>query len=333
MAKKKADLIAEAQTAGLDVGQSHTVAQIKAALKEAAAEPTPEQVLKTKKQKAKKDNKSIDLAQEDAGADKNTKETKEDTEASERKAAAAKRQQRQRRSRLERRGKQYRKAHELLDKTKEYGLDEALELLPKTSFVKFDAAVEMHVNLGIDPKQADQTVRASVTLPHGSGKSQRVAVLADAKSAKTAQAAGADLVGDDDLLEQIKQEKFDFDILVTTPDMMPKLGKHAKQLGPRGLMPNPKSGTVTNELAQTVKALKSGRIEFRNDAGGIIHQVVGRLSFKPDQLKQNILALLEAVKQSKPTSLKGTYIERIYLTTSMGPAIKLSVSGALEATH
>ncbi len=234
------------------------------------------------------------------------------------------------RSPLERRGKNYRKVYGAFDHTKHYGLDEAISLLPKTSFVKFDPSVEVHINLGVDVTQADQAVRATVVLPHGSGKSQRVAALVDTDKQAEAKAAGADLVGHEDLLEDIGKGKFDFDILVTTPDMMAQLGKHAKELGPKGLMPNPKSGTVTKELAKAVKELKAGRIEFRADASGIVHQVVGKLSLKPGDLTANIKALLKAVQQARPDSIKGTYIQKIAITTSMGPSLKLDTQEVLK---
>lgn len=233
------------------------------------------------------------------------------------------------RSRLERQGKKYRQAHKLLDQTRDYDLKEAIEILPKASFVKFDPSVEIHINLGVDPKQADQMVRGVLSLPHGSGQTQRVAVLAAADKQDEAKKGGADLVGHEELLEDIKKGNFDFDILVTTPDMMRELAQHAKELGPKGLMPNPKSGTVTSNLSKTIKELKAGRIEFRMDSAGIIHQVVGKLSFKPEQLLDNTKNFLKAVQQARPAALKGTYIQKITLTTSMGPGLKLNVPKAI----
>lgn len=236
-------------------------------------------------------------------------------------------QQQPRKSRLERRGKNYRKVHETVDKNKEYTLEEAVELLPQTSFVKFDPSVEVHIKLGVDPKQADENVRATVALPYSSGKTQRVAVFTGADKQKEAKAAGADVVGEADLLEEIKKSNFDFDILVATPDVMAQLGKYAKELGPKGLMPNPKSGTVTNDLAKTIKELKGGRIEFRVDPSGIVHQSVGKLSLG-SKLKDNLQVFFKAVVQAKPASLKGTYVEKAYISTSMGPSIRVTLKDA-----
>lgn len=221
------------------------------------------------------------------------------------------------------RGKKYRAAKELVDTSRAYTLEEAIELISKTSFVKFDASVECHLPLNVDPKQADQLVRGMVVLPHGNGKSSRVAVITTPANAEEARKAGADLVGEEDILEDVKKGKVDFDILVATPDAMPKLAKYAKDLGPKGLMPNPKSGTVTNNLAKTVKELKGGRVEFRVDPSGIIHQVVGKLSFAPEQIAGNVQALLKAVLAAKPSGAKTPYIKRIWLTSSMGPSIHI----------
>ena len=277
------------------------------------AEPTPEEILKAKKATAKK-----------AGPKSSRAKAETKTSSSVAKAEkTVKAEAQPTRSPLAGRGKRYRQAYEAIDKTKEYQMGEAVALLPKTSFTKFEASVELHINLGVDPKAADQMVRGTVTLPHGSGKSQRVAALVPADKQAAAKAAGADVVGHENLLEDIGKGKFDFDILVSTPDMMAELGRHAKELGPRGLMPNPKSGTVTKNLAKAVKELKAGRVEFRMDPAGILHQVVGKLSFKPTQLGENIKALLKAVGQARPAGAKGTFIQRIWLTTSMGPSFKL----------
>lgn len=231
--------------------------------------------------------------------------------------------QRSPRTRLERRGKNYKKAHELIDTSKKYAPSEAVEMAQKTSFVKFDASVELHVRLNVDPKQADQMVRGTIVLPHGTGKSQRVAALVKAEDVKAAKDAGADVAGEADLLDQIGKGKFDFDVLVTTPDMMPKLGKLAKELGPKGLMPNPKSGTVTDNVVKAVKELRGGRVEFRIDSAGIIHQVIGKCSYKAEQLEENLDAMLKAIRAAKPEGVKGTYLNSVTLTTSMGPAITL----------
>ncbi len=225
------------------------------------------------------------------------------------------------------RGKKYNNALKLIDKNKEYSLEEALELLPKTSTTKFDATVEVHIKLGIDPKKSDQQVRTTVTLPHGTGKKRRVAVFAEGKAADDAKAAGAAVVGGEDLIEEIKRTgKADFDIAIATPDMMKHLAKIARILGPRGLMPNPKADTVTTDVKKALEDLSKGKQEIKNDRSGNIHVGIGKVSFAPDKLKENFVALLEAVRQAKPEEAKGTYIKSVTLTTTMGPGIKVKVS-------
>ena len=228
-------------------------------------------------------------------------------------------------------GKKYRQAAELIEVGRAYSLDDALELARKTASVKFDSSVELHVNLGVDARQADQMVRSSVILPHGTGKTIRVAVYADGKPAEDAKAAGADIVGTTDLLAQIEKGKLDFDMLVATPAGMASLGKVAKVLGPRGLMPNPKSGTVTPDVAKAVKEAKAGKVEFRIDKQAIIHQVVGKVSFKPEDLKANAVAFLSAVLKAKPSSAKGTYVKALAASTSMGPGIKIDSAATISA--
>ncbi len=224
------------------------------------------------------------------------------------------------------RGKKYNNALKLIDKNKEYSLDEALELLPQTSTTNFDSTVEVHIKLGIDPKKSDQQVRTTVTLPHGTGKKRRIAVFAEGKAADDAKAAGAEVVGGEDLIEEIKRTgKTDFDIALATPDMMKHLAKIARILGPRGLMPNPKADTVTPDIKKAMEDLSKGKQEIKNDRSGNIHVGIGKVSFPKEQLKENFLALLEAVRQAKPEEAKGTYIKSITLTTTMGPGIKVKV--------
>ena len=224
------------------------------------------------------------------------------------------------------RGKKYNNALKLIDKNKEYPLDEALELLPQTSTTNFDSTVEVHIKLGIDPKKSDQQVRTTVTLPHGTGKKRRIAVFAEGKAADDAKAAGAEVVGGEDLIEEIKRTgKTDFDIALATPDMMKHLAKIARILGPRGLMPNPKADTVTPDIKKAMEDLSKGKQEIKNDRSGNIHVGIGKVSFPKEQLKENFLALLEAVRQAKPEEAKGTYIKSITLTTTMGPGIKVKV--------
>lgn len=228
-------------------------------------------------------------------------------------------------------GKKYRESAKLVEVGKAYPLDEALELARKTASTKFDSSVEVHVNLGVDPRQADQMVRASVVLPHGTGKTIRVAVYADGKAAEDAKAAGADIVGTTDLISQIEAGKLNFDMLVATPAGMATLGKVAKVLGPRGLMPNPKSGTVTPDVAKAVKEAKAGKVEFRIDKQGILHQAVGKVSFSPEHLRENVTAFLSAVMKAKPAATKGTYVKALSTTTSMGPGIKIDAAATISA--
>lgn len=232
---------------------------------------------------------------------------------------------------LHQHGKKYREAAKLVEAGKAYPLDEALELARKTSSTKFDSSVELHVNLGVDPRQADQMVRSTVVLPHGTGKTIRIAVFADGKAAEDAKAAGADVVGASDLLAEIEKGKLDFDMLITTPASMATLGKVAKVLGPRGLMPNPKSGTVTPDVAKAVKEAKAGKVEFRIDKQGILHQAVGKVSFAPEKLRENVVAFLSAVMKAKPAAAKGTYVKALSTTTSMGPGIKIDASATISA--
>jgi len=230
------------------------------------------------------------------------------------------------RPRHERRSKRYQEAYAKIDTATSYSLEDAVKLAKDTATTKFDAAVELHLNLGVDPKQADQLVRGTVVLPHGSGKTARVAALVTDEEVDAAKKAGADVVGNDALLEQIKKEQFDFDILIAHPDVMKDLAKHAKTLGPKGLMPSPKAGTVSSDIPKTVSELKAGRIEFRVDRYGIIHQMIGRASFTEAQLKENIENFMAEIKSQKPSSLKGSYLRKATLTTSMGPGITVSTS-------
>lgn len=224
------------------------------------------------------------------------------------------------RSRLERRGKSYRKSAELIEKGKVYSLAEALELATKTSSTKFDASVELHVNLGVDPRQADQNIRANLVLPQGTGRTVRVAVFSDDT------VEGADLNGVEAITKDLEKGAINFDILIATPANMAKLGKYARLLGPRGLMPNPKSGTVTQDIAKAVQEAKAGRVEYRVDSTGIVHLAVGKCSFGGAKLLENAQAVLASIKGAKPASVKGTYVKAIHVTTSMGPSIVVSAN-------
>jgi large subunit ribosomal protein L1 len=218
-------------------------------------------------------------------------------------------------------GKRLNEVAKLVDKNKIYSLVEAVVLVKETAKAKFDETVEVHVRLGIDPKQSDQIVRGTVSLPHGIGKTRKVAVLAKGEKQKEAEIAGADIVGSDDLIESISKGNIDFDILVATPDVMKDLSKVAKILGPKGLMPNPKSGTVTFDIGSTVKELKKGRVEYKNDSFGIIHIPVGKASFDKEKLADNIKVLVEAILKAKPSSSKGQYVKSISISSTMGPGI------------
>jgi ribosomal protein L1 len=239
---------------------------------------------------------------------------------------STKQQKKPTRSKLERSSKKYREAAKLIEVGKVYALDQALELASKTSTVKFDATVELHMNLGVDPKHADQNIRDTVLLPGGTGKVVRIAVLAEEADAKLAKAAGAAIAGLEDLLSKLDKEEIEFDVLISTPAQMPKLGKYARLLGPRGLMPNPKSGTVTNDIAKAVTEAKAGKVEYRVDQAGIVHLGIGKVSFEPAKLKLNADAVIASIKAAKPSSLKGNYIKSAYITTSMGPSIKVDLS-------
>lgn len=229
------------------------------------------------------------------------------------------------RSRVERAGKKYREVAKLIDKGKSYTIAEALELAVKTSTVKFDATVELHVNLGVDPKVADQNVRDSVTLPAGTGKTLRIAVFAEGDEVANAQAAGANIAGDNNFLAQLDKEEIEFDVLITSPQLMSRLGKYAKLLGPKGLMPNPKSGTITTDIVGAIKEARAGRVEYRVDGAGIIHLGIGKVSFGAEKLRQNADSVLSSIRAAKPSSLKGIYINSVFITTTMGPSIRISL--------
>ena len=222
---------------------------------------------------------------------------------------------------IERRGKKYQAAFKEIEKGKTYKLEDAIKLAVKTSPVKFDATVEAHVRLGVDPRQADQNIRTTLVLPNGNGKTVRVAVFAPLDEAKKAKAAGADIAEDDEFLKRLEKGDIDFDVLISTPQYMPKLGKFARSLGPKGLMPNPKAGTVTADVEKAVKEAKAGKVEYRVDKQAIVHIGLGKVSFGDKKILENANAFFESLKSQKPASLKGQYIKSIYLTTSMGPSV------------
>jgi large subunit ribosomal protein L1 len=223
-------------------------------------------------------------------------------------------------------GKRMRDQRAKVQAEKFYSLDEGCQLVAKTASAKFDETVEVAIRLGVDPKKADQNVRGSIPLPNGLGKTIRVAVFAKGEKAQEAQAAGADIVGAEDLAEKIKGGFFDFDNVVATPDMMAQVGKVGKLLGPRGLMPSPKVGTVTFDVAETVKSLKSGRAEYRVDKAGVVHAAVGKASFGPEKILENAQALFQAINRAKPSSSKGVYLQSASLSLTMGPGVAIDVA-------
>ena len=227
-------------------------------------------------------------------------------------------------------GKRLRQAKEQVDRDRTYALGEAISLVKQGAKAKFDETVEMSVGLGVDPRHADQMVRGVVALPHGTGKTVRVAVFAKGDKAEAAREAGADVVGDEDLAAEVQAGKIEFDRCIATPDMMPVVGKLGRILGPRGLMPNPKLGTVTPDVSEAVQAAKGGQVEFRVEKAGIVHAGIGKASFADDALADNARALVDALNRAKPSGAKGTYMKRAALSSSQGPGVKLDVA-ALQA--
>lgn len=339
MAKTKADWLKEATSLGLKLAPQTKIADIKAAIssattKEKAVEqanndpetPTSEGTTPSPAvtKAGKRSHKGLEAAEEKATKEARKRgELKEETVRSvdkPKKGPAPKT-----RLRIERQGKRYQAAFAKVDRSKDHNLDEALALAVETSPTKFDAAVELHVRLNVDPKQSDQNIRETVQLPHGTGKTLRVAVFAPTEQHAAATKAGADIVGEKDFLAKLDKAELDFDVLISTPQVMNLLGKYAKLLGPKGLMPSPKSGTVTNKVAEAVEAAKDGRVEFRVDPQGIIHCGIGKVSFGAAKLKANAQVVLDAVKAAKPASVKSGYMMSVFVTTSMGPSIKVSL--------
>ncbi len=346
---KKAELLEQAQKLGLEVSEKNTIAEIEAALQQ-----SQESGVKSQEETNESDTDNSELtpqtsddtvvtaksglsdealAKSGKRSAKGLKEAEEKAEKIEKQhtgeheeAVVKKGPAPKTRTKLERRSKGYKKAAELVDGSKFYTLKEASEILPKTSTVKFDASVELHINLGVDPRQADQNIRATVALPHGTGKTLRIAVFAPADQHEAAKKAGADIVGEDEFLQLLDKEQIDFDVLIATPQLMAKLGKYARVLGPKGLMPNPKSGTVTAKVADAVKEAKAGKVEFRVDKQSIVHLAVGKVSFKPEQIAENAKVVLKAIADAKPSSVKGTYLQKIAMTTTMGPSVNIALS-------
>jgi len=326
---KKAELIEEAAKLKLEVSPKATIAELEAAI--AAAKPdkrekVEKEIVAERKADVAKAGKRSEKAAEEAEVKAEKEARKEsgdtapqgDAESHVKKGAAPKV-----RPLAERRGKGYKKVAELVDKTKVYTLAEALELAVKTNPAKFDASVEVHVRLGVDPRQADQNIRATVSLPHGTGKTIRVAVFAPETDAAAAKKAGADIAGDEDFLKQLEKGDINFDVLIATPAYMPKLGKYARLLGPKGLMPNPKSGTVAVDVVKAVTEAKAGKVEYRVDKQATIHLSVGKVSFGAAKLLENAQVFFASLQSHKPSSLKGVFIKSTAIATTMGPGIKI----------
>jgi large subunit ribosomal protein L1 len=227
---------------------------------------------------------------------------------------------------MAKKGKKYLEAAKLVERTKTYAITEAVELVKKTSFTKFDASVEVAFRLGVDPKKADQQIRGAVVLPNGTGKTQKVLVFAKGEKAKEAEAAGADYVGDTEYINKISGGWFDFDVIVATPDMMGEVGKLGRTLGPKGLMPNPKTGTVTFDVAKAVGEIKAGKVEYRVDKAGNVHVPIGKVSFEDEKLIENFNTIFNTMVRIKPAAAKGTYMKNVAITSTMGPSVKVDAS-------
>ncbi len=329
MTKTKPELLEEASKLKLEVTSKNTIAEINEAIKSAkkAAEEKNKEVIAKREAVVAKAGKRSEKATKEA-EEKATKEARKEagdtTPTVEGVEANAKKGPKPIvRPLIERRGKKYRKVAELVEKTKVYSLSEAMELATKTNPSKFDSSVEVHVRMDVDPRQADQNIRATVSLPNGTGKVVRVAVFCPESEHHDAKKAGADIVGDDEFLKQLDKQEINFDVLIATPQYMPKLGKYARLLGPKGLMPNPKSGSVTTNIEKAVSEAKAGKVEYRVDKQAIIHLSIGKVSFGAKKLEENAIAFFDSLKAHKPTKLKGSFIKTTSVSTTQGPGIKV----------
>lgn len=311
---KKADVKLSAESEVLDGStQENTVDESQTNSKKEVKKPIAKA--------GKRSDKAIKEAEE--------KQAKEDRKASAKVAETEKAEAKpapKTRSVLERKGKKFQDVAKLIEVDKEYSLLEGLTLATKTSPVKFDATVELHVRLGVDPRHADQNIRGNLVLPAGTGKTVRIAVFAETEDAEKAKKAGADIVGIEEVTNALDKGTIDFDVLIAVPTQMAKLGKYARLLGPRGLMPNPKSGTVTPNVIKAVEEAKAGRVEFRVDSTGIVHLGIGKVSFGDKKLEENANAVMASIRSAKPASVKGNYIKTIYVSSTMGPSIKVTVA-------
>lgn len=324
---KKADLLAQATELGLEVTTKNTIAELEAMIAKAPTLDTQIDDAPEAKAESESDTEEIfaksgkrsKKAVEEAEAEELKKER---VESDELEAPRPKNPAPKTRPLIERRSKKYKQAHAKIEADKVYTLTEGIEMALATSTTNFDSSVELHVRLEVDPRQADQNIRDSIVLPAGTGKEVRVAVFAEDDDVKSAKEAGADIAGNEDFLQQLDKEIIDFDVLVAAPNVMAKLSKYARLLGPKGLMPNPKSGTVSKDVAKAVSEAKAGKVEYRVDEAGIIHMPVGKVSFGATKIEQNIAAVVASIRGNKPSSVKGTFIASSFITTTMGPSIK-----------
>ena len=337
MAKKKADLIEEAKALGLEVSEKMTIAQINEAIKGVKAAEIAEEIVEAV-EVVEIVEEAVEVAEKFAKSGKRSKKHAKEVAEKEAKearkaagyttpldgseAVAKKGPKPITRPRIERRGKKYQEAAKKVEKDTIYNLSEALKLATETNPAKFDASVEIHARLGVDPRQADQNIRSTVILPNGTGKDVKVAVFAPENEHKTAKDAGANIVGDEEFLKQLDKEELNFDVLIATPAYMPKLGKYARLLGPRGLMPNPKAGTVAADVAKAVSEAKAGKVEYRVDKQAIVHLSIGKVSFGVEKLEENAKAFFDSLASQKPSSIKGAYVKSVSIATSQGPSIK-----------
>ena len=320
---KKAELLEKAKELKLEVNDKNTIAEIEKAIAGAEHHEVREAAVAKAGKRSEKSLKEV----EEKEAKEARKESGDTTPQTEEAVSHSKKGPAPKvRPHHERKGKSYRAAFEKVDTAKLYTLKEAVALATDTNPAKFDASVELHVVLGVDPRQADQNIRTTVSLPHGTGKKVRVAAFVSNEDAAAATKAGADIAGEDAIKALLDKEKLDFDVLVATPQLMPSLGKYARLLGPRGLMPNPKSGTVSTNPAQAVKEAKGGKVEYRVDKQAIVHLGVGKVSFGGDKLHENAQSFFASLQSVKPSSLKSSYIKSVNLSTTMGPGIKVDIS-------
>lgn len=316
---KKADLLEQAKNLNLEVTDKNTIVEIQNVLKKAETTSKPQLDETEKPVLAKSGKRSAKgLEKAEAKAEK-VEQQKHHGEITDETVAKPTSKVNPARPRSERKGKKYQEAFKQIDHTKTYELKDAIELAKKLSQVKFDASVEVHINLNVDPRQADQNIRGSVVLPHGTGRKIRIAVFDDGKI------TNADLSGTESISKQLEKGEINFDVLIASPANMAKLGKYARLLGPRGLMPNPKTGTVTTDINKAVSEARAGKVDYRVDSTGIIHSAFGKVSFQTSDLVDNANSILDSVNSAKPNSSKGVYIKSIYVSTTMGPSLNIKI--------